>query len=212
MNSSFPTPYLYYHQQIFYYAWEFSGAGAWCQECSLLALAHLPMTPHRKHEPPLPDFLRCSSSGNMLLRTFRAKLLHVRQLIAAKLEENGRRWSHYWNFSRSRWPRRAMPKVISRLSRRVSAILIHWFMRCMHSSAMCRMLYISFNMNNLSDRATHGLRFWFFIKFCLFIGNRTFLVYLVGTNTFENVLSFFNFEVERYLKYGCPQRSKLQES
>lgn len=163
-----------------------------------------PYDPHRKHEPPLPDYVRCSSSGNMLLRTFRAKLLHVRQLIAAKLEENGRRWSHYWNFSRSRWPRRAMPKVISRLSRGVSAILIHWFMRCMHSSAMCRMLYISFNMNNLSDRAAHGLRAWFFIKFCLFIGNRTFLVYLVGTNTFENVLSFFNFEVERYLKYGCP--------
>ena len=168
--------------------------------------------PHQKSEPPLPDSLRCSSSGNMLLRTFRAKFLHVRQLIAAKLKENGRCWSHYWNFSRSRRSRGAMPKVISRLSRRVSAILIHWFERCLHSSAMCRMLYISLSMNYLSDRAAHGLRAWFFIKFCLLIGNRTFLAYLVGTNTFENVLSFVNFEVERYLKYGCPQLSNLQVS
>ena len=90
--------------------------------------------PSNDDESPLPDYDHCSSSGNRLLRTFRAKFLHVRQLIAVKLEQNGRRWSHYGNFSRSWWPRGAMPKVISRLSRRVSVILMYWFDRCVYSS------------------------------------------------------------------------------
>ena len=44
-------------------------------------------SPDQRYEPPLPDSHYLSSSGSMLLRTFRAKFLHVRQLIAAKLEE-----------------------------------------------------------------------------------------------------------------------------
>ena len=47
--------------------------------------------PSNDDESPLPDYDHCSSSGNRLLRTFRAKFLHVRQLIAVKLEQNGRR-------------------------------------------------------------------------------------------------------------------------